>query len=284
MKLHLVFLCFAPVVWTQSNTPAFEVTSVRPLGPAEVSRGMTMDGGRLRIHGFSLQSVILAAYQIRETQLVGPAWLANERFVIEATLPPNAREDQLPTMLQGLLAERFMLRARHVGREQTVYAIVPDPKGLKIRQKTSLGPTPPTEPAAFRVFSGSAFMTGPGDFKFVLAGGDLQITPGPNGVHLKASRISSLVELFSLCADKPVVDRTNLKDSYEIELDVTDEQIDDRVSAIMAPPGANAAEPEPIDAGSLRQMLRGLGLNVENRTESVDTLIIDSIEKTPTPN
>lgn len=115
-------------------------------------------------------------------------------------------------------------------------------------------------------------------------GGDLQITPRPNGVHLVASRISSLAELLSRCADKPVVDRTNLKGSYQIELDVADEQIDNWVSVVMAPPGANATEPQPIDAGSLRQMLRGLGLNVENRNEPVDTLIIDSIEKMPTAN
>lgn len=284
MKRQLLVLCFTSVGWTQSRAPAFEAASIRSLGPTEVSSGVTIDSARIRIHGFSLKSLILEAYQIDETRLVGPTWLSMERYVIEAAIPQNASPDQLPSMLQSLLAERFILEARRVSRVETVYAIVPNRGGTKLRERIGVEAKPPPEPIAFRVFSGSLFMTVSGGFKFEFAGGDPQITSTSNGLHLQASRISSLVKLLSLCADKPVVDRTKLNGSYQIELDVTDEQVSDRLSAIMAPPGANAMEPPPIGAGSMRQMLRGLGLTVENRTEPVDTLIIDRIEKAPTPN
>jgi uncharacterized protein (TIGR03435 family) len=293
LKRRLLFLCFAPIVWAQNRAPAFDVTVVRPMGPTEASKGLTIDGGRIRISGFSLQSVILHAYQLKEYQLVGsPGWLATDRFYIEATLPRNTTEDQLPIMLQGLLTDRFMLKAHRVTRDQTVYAIVVDRGGLKVKERTGEVPTRSAEPPSFRAFSGSLVLTNPADpgqgGKFVLAGGDLQILLRPiGGLHIQASRISGLVELLSRCSDKPVVDRTTLKGSYQIDLDVTDDRMDDLLSVVMAPPGANLVGPDsskPADAGFLREIVKGLGLNVESRSEPVETLVIDSIEKKPTAN
>jgi uncharacterized protein (TIGR03435 family) len=73
MRWPLLVFGFAPLVWTQSRTPAFEVASIRPVGPGEQSAfnsGMTIDGGLIRIGGLSLQSVTLEAYQIKKSQPV----------------------------------------------------------------------------------------------------------------------------------------------------------------------------------------------------------------------
>jgi uncharacterized protein (TIGR03435 family) len=130
-------------------------------------------------------------------------------------------------MLRGLLTDRFMLNAQRVSREQTVYALVRGQGGLKISEKTSKGTTPSVEPADLRGLSASIVLTKPGEFRLTLAGGDLQITGRPNGMQIQASRISSLAELLSRCSDKLVVDRTNLKGSYQIEFDVSDDRMDD---------------------------------------------------------
>jgi uncharacterized protein (TIGR03435 family) len=207
---------------------------------------MTIDGGLIRIGGLSLQPVILEAYQIKTSQLVGPAWLATERFDIQATMAPNATQDQLPSMLRELLTDRFMLNAQRVSREQTVYALVPGQGGLKISEKTSKGTTSSVEPADLRVLSASIVLTKAGEFRLTLAGGDLQITGRPNGMHIRASRISSLAELLSRCSDKLVVDRTNLKGCYQIEFDVIDDRMDDLVTAIVTSPlVANSVSQNP---------------------------------------
>ncbi len=286
MKPKLLFLFFAPVVWAQSGTPAFEAASIRPVGAAETPSGVTMDGARIRIGAFPLQPVILHAYGIKDYQLVGPAWLQTDRFVIEATLPRGATEEQVPGMLQGLLARRFQLKAHRASRVQNVYAIVVDRGGLKIPQVTGGGPAPAAEPPLYRSFSLALVQTNPGEFASTLAGGDLRVTQGPSGMqHIQASRISSLAELLSLGTGKPVVDRTDLTGSYKIEIDVTDERLDNLVSAATSPREGNLFPAAvPVDAGILKDALKGLGLNVETRREPVETLVIDSIEKTPSAN
>ncbi len=71
----------------------------------------------------------------------------------------------------------------------------------------------------------------------------------------------------------------------KIEIDVTDERLDNLVSAATSPREGNLFPAAvPVDAGILKDALKGLGLNVETRREPVETLVIDSIEKTPSAN
>jgi uncharacterized protein (TIGR03435 family) len=50
------------------------------------------------------------AYDVKNFQIEGPAWMATERFDITATLPPDTTKEQFRIMLQNLLAERFKLK------------------------------------------------------------------------------------------------------------------------------------------------------------------------------
>jgi len=74
--------------------------------------------------------------------------------------------------------------------------------------------------------------------------------------------------LESLSRDGPVVDKTGLKDSYTFSLDwITKQQRD----------GGE-------DGPSMYDAVEKLGPHVERQKGSVDVLVVDSVEKTPTDN
>ena len=104
------------------QTPAFEVASIKPSEPitpamvasGKLHAGMKIDGKRVDIGNFALMQLICKAYDVKTYQVSGPSWLqavglAGQRFDIVANLPEGATKEQVPQMLQNLLAERFKL-------------------------------------------------------------------------------------------------------------------------------------------------------------------------------
>ena len=54
-------------------------------------------------------------------------------FDIVATMPPGVSRDQIPEMLQSLLAERFSLAVHRENKEQPVYALVVSKTGPRLK-------------------------------------------------------------------------------------------------------------------------------------------------------
>src|SRR5580658_2847406 len=109
-----------------TDKPAFEVASIRPSDPNPSNQmwiGMSADAGMVRYTNITLKDCIRAAYRVRDVQIQGPEWMNNLRFEITAKLPAGASMEQIPEMMQGLLAERFGLTLRRDTKEQTVYAL-----------------------------------------------------------------------------------------------------------------------------------------------------------------
>ena len=61
----------------------------------------------VRYTNITLKDCIRAACRVRDFQIQGPDWINDARFEITAKLPPATSPDQIPEMLQVLLAERF---------------------------------------------------------------------------------------------------------------------------------------------------------------------------------
>src|ERR1700709_606163 len=107
----------------------FEVVSIRPSKSAE--NGSDSEGGQGRFTGtnLSLKSLITTAYQLRDYQVQGPAWLDSERFDIAAKFPEALSKDPekynaaLSAMMKQMLADRFKLAAHSDHRTFTVYAL-----------------------------------------------------------------------------------------------------------------------------------------------------------------
>jgi uncharacterized protein (TIGR03435 family) len=95
-----------------TDRPGFEVASIKPSDPNPSNPmwiGMSADPGMVRYTNITLKDCIRAAYRVRDFQIQGPEWIASTRFEISARLPTGASADQIPELLQVLLALGFGL-------------------------------------------------------------------------------------------------------------------------------------------------------------------------------
>ena len=95
--------------------------------------------------------------------------------------------------------------------------------------------------------------------------------------------LADLVMETTFADDRPVVDTTGLKGNYDVVYDFP-------MSATPGMPVPKAAGSGPAEAasnpgsGGVLRAIRSLGLDLERRNASVEQLIVDHVEKTPTEN
>jgi uncharacterized protein (TIGR03435 family) len=110
-----------------------------------------MDRSRVDIECASLRTLIAYAFHSYPARVTGPEWMVgpgSPKFNIAAKLPEGAPENQIPEMVQALLADRFNLATHRAATEQEIYALVVAKGGLKVKQAGLSVPRMPTEPDA----------------------------------------------------------------------------------------------------------------------------------------
>ncbi|HWC97998.1 MAG TPA: TIGR03435 family protein [Candidatus Sulfopaludibacter sp.] len=283
----------------------FEVASVKPAGPLDPAKimsgqmriGKKVDKARVEYSSMSLDALIMDAYKVKSFQVVGPDWMSGmsaPRFDIQAKMPEGATEEQIPQMLQALLAERFGLKIHKDSKEKNIYAMVVAKTGLLMKPAEALPDTPeePNQPA----FKMSGNMQD-GKGMTVNAGRNgttkVNMSPDMKTMHMEISKapMTALVEILTRMVDRPVVDMTDLKGDYQIALDLP-------LSTMMAMAGAMGGGPPPgmgADGGnkmaeasdpgtSIFESVQKLGLKLEPRKGPVETIVVDHLEKTPSEN
>ncbi len=89
---------------------------------------MKIDPGRLHIANFGLEAIMIRAYGLAGDQIVGvPGEFRYPlAYEITATFPADTANEQIPLMLQSLLADRFSKLAAHreTRKVAPVYALV----------------------------------------------------------------------------------------------------------------------------------------------------------------
>ncbi len=292
----------------QAPLPAFEVASIRLAKPfaqavAEGSLiGMAVDPGRIRIGQMPLQKLIRTAYGIGLAQRTGPDWRVVDfrMFDIEAKLPAGATADQIPLMLQSLLADRFKLIVTRGTREVDTYALLVGKDGPKLQAKDS-----PAGPADNFTSQSRAIAVGDGQKgEMILDVGSYKTTTVPGVVvRVETSTIAGLVEYLSSGTSgvgTPVIDKTGLKGDFDIKLEVLMAEL----SAALRAGAPKAPEPgDPAAAGAylnaLTEFMDGqsdarrkpvlaavekLGLKLEKQKNPIPTLVVVHMEKNPTDN
>lgn len=255
----------AATAWAQtpSATPAFEVASVKlsaPVTDGRVVVSMGGDPGRINYTGLPLRMLIARAYNVKDYQVTGLDGFSGERYDIVAKLPPDTPREQVPLMLQNLLAERFKLKLHKEQKEMPVYALVVGKGGVKMKE---------VEPAP---------------------GGNRQVNINRGKLDLPKSPISALADMLSRMLDRPVLDMSETKASYDIALEFTpDESIRGGMMGMrMAGPGAGPGpapdRPEGAAPNIFTAIQEQLGLKLESRKAPVDILVVDHAEKVPTEN
>ena len=250
---------------TAAPAPAFEVASVKPAPPpigGKLLVDVGGDPGMVDYKNVSLKSLIAQAHEVKEFQVSGPDWIDSARFDILAKMPPNTSKHQLALMMRTLLGERFKLAVHREQKVMPVYAMVVGKDGLKVKP-----------------------LEGESDE-------GVRITVGPKGRRMTGpSPLTALAGMLSRMLDRPVVDETAIKGTFNIDLEwVPDEREGGGIMAKMkgmaeAASGDAHGDPSGPNGLSLFQALQEkLGLKLEARKSPVDILVVDSAEKVPTEN
>jgi uncharacterized protein (TIGR03435 family) len=267
---------------------------------------MRVDGDRVDIGNMSLAGLIQTAYRVKPYQVSGPSWISGQRFDILANIPEGAAHDQVPEMLQELLAERFKLTIHRESKEHPVYALVVVKGGPKLIPAPAAEADVPANPDAAKngfaldtpngrmnvsvdMKSGGAVVNSPQT-------GKMRMSMGPDRTMImEAERmtLTALADQLSTFLDRPVVDLTELKGSYQVKLELS---MDDLMQAakgqglqIMRAPGEAPRGAVPLNASdpsgsSIFESIQKLGLRLEPRKLPMDLIVVDSIEKNPTAN
>jgi uncharacterized protein (TIGR03435 family) len=182
----------AQVSSVAAQVSSFEVASVKPVnppaGPHVVS--LIVNHGRLNIEAAELRQIVGLAYAIQRVRVQGgPEWADSDQFDIVAKAEnPDATRDQVRSMLQTLLAERFKLTVHRETKQVPAYSLVLAKSGSKLKEAAP-------------------------DRKSGLAD-----TVSPTGERLtvfESSPLRILVNMLANTLGSPVVDKTGLDGLYD---------------------------------------------------------------------
>jgi uncharacterized protein (TIGR03435 family) len=196
-----IMLALTPFCIAAAQTePSFEAAAIHPdtvgAGPGT---GFDFNGTTLRVTNATVQYLICSAYRVQSDQVVGgPAWLDSDRFDIEAKTggAEKISPELFRTMLQNLLADRFGFKTHRETRQMTVYVLVADKSGTRLREDTEGG--------------GNRLNTDRAAGKAVLTGTRVSMEQFSGYIGNKLSRV--------------VIDKTELKGVYDFTLEWDPEQ------------------------------------------------------------
>jgi uncharacterized protein (TIGR03435 family) len=328
MRKIITLLAWTAIAALAQTGPSFEVASIKPSAPLDMGKmaaavqsgqmpriGPHIDGARAEYIYMSLKDLIVMAYKVKPFQVVGPDWMATQRFDIAATVPEGASSDDVPKCLQALLADRFKLVVRRETKEHNVLALVVGKGGPKLKASAE-APPPIDDEAPLK----------PGEMKMDTPDGKVRMTmdktggatvnmgakgmmhysmdPATKSLHLEASMVTmsgfaDMLTQFSQMGGRggrQVVDMTELKGHYEVSLSIPLEDLMNMARAAgMDVPGApgrsEAAAGSPADAASdpsgsstVFKAVQELGLKLETRKGMVEQIVVEHLEKSPTEN
>jgi len=244
MKILLALFGCAVCFAQSAPAPAFEVASIHP-NPRVERQEVQISPGSLVLRNQPVFFLVEWAYDLTPAQIDAPAWFRESCFDIVAKAAVPADEPQMRLMLRTLLADRFGLKVHTEARVTQVYAMTVAKGGPKFQESQTEG-------------------------AFVLE------RTNPVIINAHHARMIDLAQGISGEIGRPVIDETGLKGRYEIHLDVT---------PYVTQPSAGTGGGQLDVIGILFTGFQDLlGLKLESRKQSVDVLVIDHAEKTPTEN
>lgn len=244
------FLASGQTVWK------FEVASAKPAGTGGGSPSTTIDPSIVSFRNTSFKSLLIRAFRLRNYQIEGPGWIGSERYDVVAKLPEGAPRNQVPAMLQDLLAARFRLVTRRETRQEDVFVLSVGKDGPKLtKSQADFGPE----------LSLSSNLVAD------------RLAPSAEGLAMPATTLAMFANTLATLCGRPVLDETGIEGVFDINLHAPARAI--RESA--APPAdGQASEP----ANTLAAAIKELGLNWSTRKAPIEHLVVVSASKAPAGN
>lgn len=291
----LVLLILLPAAYSEG--PTFEVASIRPAPPIDPRQFTdtrcpggpgTKDPGLWTCANISLSNLVVTIFDLKGFQIGAVASVPTDRFTIAAKVPEGITGEQFRQMQLNLLIERFGLKFHREKKEIQGYELIVAKDGPKFKESE---PESPKDPDADPDTVGPLLpnMTAGKDGFPVIPPGRTLVMIGLARARGQWSRITMeefARQLFGagLAGLKPVIDRTDLKGKYDLSLDWAP----DIGNAAPISPIAESRMPtasEPSGGPNIFTALQEqLGLKLVPKKVTVEMLVIDHIEKTPTEN
>jgi uncharacterized protein (TIGR03435 family) len=250
----LLFWTFASLATCQT----FEVASIKTAAPAtghmQFHMTLKVDGSRVDALNASLADLIQTAYRVNSYQVQGPAWIATQKFDIQAKIPDGASKDQVPEMFLAMLIERFKLSMHRSSVEHAAYALITAKGDLKLKE------SPPEGNSAWtRTFAPDGSMR----------------------IDTRNMTLPALAALIARFMDYPVVDMTGIDGKFDVPLNFSPEDL--RTGSKSA--GVQVEGPSTASGTSaIFDSVQQLGLKLVSRKLPIDLIAVDHIEKMPTAN
>lgn len=238
----------------------FEVASVKPSTGCPPKCGLvrpTVGNQGYHAEGATLRSLMTIAYSVTDRQISGgPSWINTERFDIDAKAAHPQSIEELHTMLQHLLEERFNLKPRHEVRQESVWDLAVAKGGSKMPVHDPEDKDYP--PIGVQMAKGS----------------DGGVCPTLAGHNVTMNYFAFFL---SRTLDRAVIDKTGMPARYDVSL-----QFMPDAARFGGPDGGGPTiSPDCTDVFSAVQ--RQLGLRLESSKGPVDYLVVERAEK-PTEN
>lgn len=280
---HLLFLVvcfeFSPAA-AQQPAASFAVASVKPALLPQPGAGRQggfsplNEPGRLRFPAVTLKTLLMFAYDVRDFQIVGPGWIGDERFSVEATMPADTTQDQTRTMLRNLIADRFKTEIHRETRPLPIYSLVIAKSGLKIPNT----PPPRAKQLGDSSFAADGFPVVPPEFTGImtfLINGQAKLTAQQATMHELATELERRLGV-------PIRDETQLTDKFDFVLKFSPEGLSGPGGrSVPATTALDVQEPQRDIFSALQS---DLGIRLESRRGPVEIIVIDHAEKVPTDN
>ncbi len=282
LNIRVSFLAVAACCVAFGQAPASEARPKFEAVDAHVSAKTpnafvrtTSRGGRYQVKTATMVDLIRIAYGYDTDKILGgPSWLEMDRFDVTGKIPDESNAEQHKLMLQSALEDRFGLKVHKETKPLKSYALV---KGKKVLMKeasgeeetgckpqSAFGPRP--EGGGFLMFSNAngqtqTFAMGPGN----------TLTYNCRNVTM-ASFVTALRGFFGVqLGPNPILEETSLEGRWNFDL---------RYSMNLMGPMTNNSDRVSIFDAVEKQ----LGLKLDERAVPMPVLIVDSVNRTPTPN
>lgn len=254
-------LVAASASYAQTPTPhpekprlEFDVASIRPSDttlPGYQDLKLHADGAGYTATYVPVKMMIAYMYRIPARQIIGgPSWLKDDRYDVDAKADKKHTVDDLNTMYQNMLVDRFHLKFHIETREANAYVLTIDKSGSKMKVND--------QPQSYDMpmtFSGIGVWHG-------------NRVPMPYFCWLLSQNLQD--------DERPVVDLTGLTGFYDFTLSFLPQNLPQQVHDNL--PQETLDRPNLFDA--LREQL---GLKLTAQKGPVQYFVIDHIDR-PTEN
>jgi uncharacterized protein (TIGR03435 family) len=227
------------------KVPSYDVVSIKPDHTDNGRVSIHIDDGNLDALNVSLKTMILGAYNMKESQLFGlPKWGDSAHFDIKAKIiAPDKKQlealtqEEFQSMQQPILTDRFQLKFHRERKVLPIYELVVMKAGPKFKEATPI------------------------ELK-----GDQGVSVHNRNLVATGIPISRLADQLSAQLERVVVDKTGLAAKYNFQLSWSPDDAGPTSSDVAASPDIFTALEEQ------------LGLKLQPSKEEMDTFVIDHVE------